>query len=64
MREAPEAGQAVRVLARARCGGDRYAGGTGLGLPIARQIAEAHAGTLRIEDSPHGTRFILRLPLS
>ncbi|MET9248934.1 HAMP domain-containing sensor histidine kinase [Nonomuraea sp. NPDC003709] len=42
---------------------DRYAGGTGLGLPIARQIAEAHAGTLRIEDSSHGTRFILRLPL-
>ncbi|MEU6786592.1 HAMP domain-containing sensor histidine kinase [Nonomuraea angiospora] len=42
---------------------DRDAGGTGLGLPIARQIAEAHAGTLRIEDSPHGTRFILRLPL-
>jgi signal transduction histidine kinase len=38
--------------------------GTGLGLPIARQIAEAGGGSLRIEDSDRGARFVLRLPRS
>lgn len=42
----------------------RDAGGTGLGLPIARQTAEAHGGTLRVEDSPRGARLVLRLPLA
>ncbi|XVQ83758.1 sensor histidine kinase [Microbispora siamensis] len=42
----------------------RNAGGAGLGLPIARQIAESHGGTLTISDSPRGARFLLRLPLS
>jgi signal transduction histidine kinase len=41
----------------------RDAGGTGLGLPIAREIARAHGGTLTIEDSDRGARFVLRLPL-
>jgi Signal transduction histidine kinase len=41
----------------------RDAGGSGLGLAISRDIAHAHRGTLRIEDSPHGARFVLRLPL-
>jgi signal transduction histidine kinase len=36
-------------------------------LPIARQIAHAHNGSLRITDPPTGhpggTRLVLRLPL-
>ncbi|WP_431896283.1 sensor histidine kinase [Nonomuraea sp. bgisy101] len=42
---------------------NRDAGGTGLGLPIAREIAKAHGGTLKIADSPSGARFVLHLPL-
>ncbi|GAA0388384.1 hypothetical protein GCM10009530_44340 [Microbispora corallina] len=41
----------------------RDAGGTGLGLAIAREIAEAHEGTLTIQDSERGARFVLRLPI-
>ncbi|MGW0196116.1 sensor histidine kinase [Nonomuraea sp. NPDC003201] len=41
---------------------NRDAGGTGLGLPIAREIAQAHSGTLTIEDSERGARFVLRIP--
>ncbi|MFC4536047.1 sensor histidine kinase [Sphaerisporangium dianthi] len=40
----------------------RDTGGTGLGLPIARQIAEMAGGTLTIHDSPRGARFVLCLP--
>ena len=37
--------------------------GTGLGLPIARWIAEAHRGTLALEASdPHGSTFTVVLP--
>ncbi|GAA1264481.1 two-component sensor histidine kinase [Planotetraspora silvatica] len=43
---------------------NRDAGGTGLGLAIARQAAETSGGTLQIEDSPRGARFVLRLPIA
>lgn len=36
--------------------------GAGLGLPIARQIATQHGGTLTVEDASPGARFVLTLP--
>ncbi|MFF4988938.1 ATP-binding protein [Streptosporangium saharense] len=44
----------------------RDAGGTGLGLPIARDIASAHQGVLYATTSAtgQGARLILKLPLS
>lgn len=39
------------------------ANGTGLGLPIARQIVAAHRGTIAIESRPGGgTTVVVRLP--
>ena len=38
-------------------------GGTGLGLPIAARIMEAHGGTIDVVSDPgRGARFVLRLP--
>lgn len=41
-------------------------GGVGLGLNITRMIAEAHGGSVQVEDPPPpcGARFVLRLPVS
>ena len=40
-------------------------GGAGLGLPIARWIAEAHGGTLRLDASgPAGSTFVASLPIA
>lgn len=38
-------------------------GGTGLGLPTARKIVEAHGGSLEAQSEPgRGTKFTIRLP--
>ena len=36
----------------------------GLGLPVARTIAETHGGTLSVEPSASGATFVLRVPLA
>jgi signal transduction histidine kinase len=37
-------------------------GGSGLGLSIARELAEQNGGTLRLAPSPKGATFLLELP--
>ncbi len=37
--------------------------GSGLGLPIAKKIIEAHGGVVAVDSAPgHGTRFTISLP--
>jgi signal transduction histidine kinase len=37
--------------------------GSGLGLAIARQLIQAHGGTIQVESAPgQGTEFIIELP--
>jgi len=40
----------------------RATGGTGLGLAIAREIVESHRGTIDLDHSAGGARFVVRLP--
>jgi signal transduction histidine kinase len=42
----------------------RDPGGSGLGLPIARAIAQSFDGRLYAADHPTGARLVLRLPLA
>jgi signal transduction histidine kinase/CheY-like chemotaxis protein len=44
----------------------RNHGGLGLGLSIARQLVEAHRGTIEVhsEGKGHGSTFIVRLPVA
>lgn len=52
-------------FARAEKARNRATGGTGLGLTIARAIARAHGGDIKLENrSEGGLRAILELPSS
>lgn len=54
--------KAVENLFKAFAGSSR-SGGTGLGLAIAREVMEAHNGSITLESTgPEGTVFCLRLP--
>ena len=45
-----------------RVPGQALGHGMGLGLAIAKEVAELHGGTLRLEDTVQGARFVLILP--
>jgi len=53
------------LFRRVETGDDSAASGLGLGLAISRRIAEAHGGTITVEDNVadgRGTVFVLTLP--
>ena len=60
-----EVERALQPFGQAKAATTRTHGGTGLGLPIAKGLAEAHGGTLVIESRPeHGTMVRVVLPTS
>lgn len=48
-----------------RVGGSRSreSGGTGLGLPIVREVVRAHGGSVRLADNQPGLRAVVMLPV-
>jgi signal transduction histidine kinase len=62
---ADEIERALQPFGQAKAATTRTHGGTGLGLPIAKGLAEAHGGTLMVESSPdQGTLVRIVLPTS
>lgn len=59
--------ETAKVFERFYRGGDaltRTVKGTGLGLALVKQIAEAHGGSVAVESTPgSGSTFSIRLPL-
>jgi signal transduction histidine kinase len=64
---APERDRIFERFTQLDSGATRRAGGVGLGLYIARQLAQAQGGELLVEEPTRpgaGARFQLRLPLA
>ena len=58
-----ELARALEPFRQVAEGLDRPAGGTGLGLPLARAFIEAHGGQLVLDSAPgRGTLAIVTLP--
>jgi signal transduction histidine kinase len=56
-------GLPASVRSRLFVGGHSTTGGSGYGLPIARELAERNGGILTLADAPQGTAFVVELPL-
>ena len=62
---APEDQDAVFEPFKQTQTGLRHGGGTGLGMPISKRLAEAHGGKLWLESVPgEGTTFYVALPIT
>jgi signal transduction histidine kinase len=58
----PDRERIFERFARADSARSARDGGAGLGLAIAQDIAERHGGTLHLDSTPSGARFVLTLP--
>jgi two-component system osmolarity sensor histidine kinase EnvZ len=60
----PEREAVFRPFVRLDNARNQDAGGGGLGLTIARDIAHSHGGNVRLEDSPlGGLRAVVTIPV-
>ena len=39
-------------------------GGTGIGLSFAQNVVQSHGGTIRLEQSSQGSKFVIAIPIS